>query len=376
MISNNLSKNYFPSLTGVRALAAYMVFFHHFIPNQGVYSYVNIGYIFSEMHIGVTLFFVLSGFLIHNRYNKFSEINFTTYWKYFSARIARIFPVFFILTTFTFVYNYFFDKSDHGLLGKNLALWILNVSLLKGFFSGLNFSGIAQSWSLTVEFSFYALAPLLFFKSRNFFFYFTVSVFLFFLGYTLVFIFNKYPLHGFFGDSKFILSYSFFGRSMEFFAGCFLSSKLESFQSRNERMNLDTFLGLFFIILTIYVLSLLRIPMVYGVHSFWGTIINNIILPVFVFIFFRGLILEKTLVSRLFSSSFFQLLGKSSYVFYLIHVGFIEKILSHYVNHNLFFLFILLNIISIGIYLGIEEPLNSRTKQWLQKINFSTFRLK
>ncbi len=54
--------NYFNALTGLRAMAAYMVYAHHFNPipkNYAVHGLVN------ELHIGVTLFFVLSGFLFH-----------------------------------------------------------------------------------------------------------------------------------------------------------------------------------------------------------------------------------------------------------------------------------------------------------------------
>jgi peptidoglycan/LPS O-acetylase OafA/YrhL len=163
----NVEKAYFPALTGVRALAAYMVFIHHLIPIQWESGVFILGYFFGEFHVGVTFFFVLSGFLIHNRYSKMSELSLYAYGKYFISRVARIMPIFCILTTLTFIYNYYFHRQDAGLLLKNFGLWILNISLFKGFFAGLHFSGIPQSWSLTVEFCFYGIAPFLFYKMKR-----------------------------------------------------------------------------------------------------------------------------------------------------------------------------------------------------------------
>jgi peptidoglycan/LPS O-acetylase OafA/YrhL len=64
----NGNSDYLPALTGIRAIAAYMVFVHHYnsfdpkIVGQPVYDFFN------ELHIGVTFFFVLSGFLIAYKY--------------------------------------------------------------------------------------------------------------------------------------------------------------------------------------------------------------------------------------------------------------------------------------------------------------------
>ena len=61
------SKVKFDSLTSIRAVAAFMVYLHHFNPFIGIKT-LYIGDFISEFHIGVTIFFVLSGFLISYNY--------------------------------------------------------------------------------------------------------------------------------------------------------------------------------------------------------------------------------------------------------------------------------------------------------------------
>jgi len=88
------------------------------------------------------------------------------------------------------------------------------------------------------------------------------------------------------------------------------------------------------------------------------------------------------------SNKFVELLGKSSYIFYLIHLGYMYNMLNFSVNWlndavfnlydkwgvdwvspfqneqvNLFYLFIVLNGIAILLFKNIEEPLNHYIRQ-------------
>ena len=60
-------QQYFPALTGVRTISVWMIFVSHYHP-----PYLSkipwILDLFQEMHVGVGVFFVLSGFLIGMRY--------------------------------------------------------------------------------------------------------------------------------------------------------------------------------------------------------------------------------------------------------------------------------------------------------------------
>ena len=66
---------------------------------------------------------------------------------------------------------------------------------------------------------------------------------------------------------------------------------------------------------------------------------------------------SKTIISKFLASDLLVLLGKSSYAFYLIHIG-IFMITLEKIKTNTFYLFVFLNLIAIFFYLYIEKPSN------------------
>jgi peptidoglycan/LPS O-acetylase OafA/YrhL len=345
-----MNKVHFPALTGIRALAAYMVYIHHFNPFS-IEIFGKYGHdFFSEFHIGVTIFFVLSGFLIGNRY--FDEPNFS-YKNYLINRVARIYPMYFILTTLTFA---FFAVVYSQNSWNDLQNYFYNITFLKGFSDDLKFTGIAQGWSLTVEEVFYFTAPLFFIlikKSR----FFLVAIPLFFIGFGLglVSYFSGMYCNGFMKSTNFMLDFTFFGRICEFFVGIGLALII-----RKEVPNFKgiTYIGLVGIVLSVCALVSLKVEGGFGVDNLTGKFINTLLLPVFgIAPLFLGLIKEKTFISDFFSTKVLQLLGKSSFIFYLIHLGIVVTVLNK-INSNQWFVFIALNGISILLYLYIETPLN------------------
>jgi peptidoglycan/LPS O-acetylase OafA/YrhL len=345
-----MNKVNFPALTGIRALAAFMVYIHHYNPFSTEFFGKYIHDFFSEFHIGVTIFFVLSGFLICNRY--FDEPNFS-FKNYLINRIARIYPMYFILTTLTFVFFAVVYSQNSWI---DLHNYFYNISFLKGFSDDLKFSGIAQSWSLTVEEVFYFTAPLFFiFINKSRFFLVLIPLFFLGLGVLLVSFFIGIDCKGFMKSINFMLDYTFFGRISEFFVGIGLALIVKKYETSFKRI---TYLGLLGIILSVCALVSLKVEGGFGVDSFLGRVINTLVLPVFgIAPLFFGLIKEKTLISNFFSTKTLQLLGKSSYIFYLIHLGIFVTILNK-ISYNQWFVFITLNLISILLYLYIETPLN------------------
>jgi len=267
-------------------------------------------------------------------------------------RIARIYPVYLLLTTIFF--SYIFLVNDDF----NLNLYLLIISFLRGYFDAIKFSGIGPGWSLTVEETFYLLAPLFFLllKKRTYFLIITPLA-LIRIGVLAVELSNGGGAFGFMGNYEFLFNYTFFGRCSEFFIGMGLAIFVKK-QTRPITFKYFTYVGFFIVTLCVYALSSIKGDQAFGIRLTSGKFINTFVLPlVGISVCYYGLISEKTLLSRFFSSKIMQLLGKSSYVFYLIHTGFIFHFLHTYFN-SIFIPLGILTLISITIYLTIEEPMN------------------
>lgn len=387
-------KNYIPALTGVRALAAYLVFISH-------YAYIFDGGMphavqrfFNEFHIGVTIFFVLSGFLIAFRY--FDNFHLTGDWfkQYLKNRVARIYPMYFLLTGGAFVY-YFFTREPTivGKFPSAIGLFFMHITFVRGFFHELNFTGIGPGWSLTVEECFYFSAPIVFFiiKKYNKFYLQILSITGF--GFLMVLIFHNVDWYGFFGNFTFMTLYTYFGRCFEFFVGIKLALYVRQHGAERTNKIRFTYLGFAGIFVCVAAMSRYTIPMGWsaGLHNPLGIITNNYVLPIFIAMFFYGLITEGSNLKKVLANPFVELLGKSSYIFYLVHLGYMYAMIHHtfnwlndqvfavydqwgvdwrspfeYDSLNLLYAFIVLNCISVVLFKFIEEPLN----HYIRKSNF------
>jgi peptidoglycan/LPS O-acetylase OafA/YrhL len=102
----------------------------------------------------------------------------------------------------------------------------------------------------------------------------------------------------------------------------------------------------------------------YGIRHPLGKIVNTLFLPLFgIFILFYGLLSEQSRISSILQHKYFVVLGKSSYIFYLIHMGIFPAALSKIgidstIPCGYFVVFVVLNIISIILFRYVEEPLN------------------
>jgi peptidoglycan/LPS O-acetylase OafA/YrhL len=362
MISKSVKKDFFPALTGIRAIAAFSVFFFHFNPLPKS-SFV--GGIINELHIGVDIFFVLSGFLIAYRYYDLFQLKRKWIVQYIVNRIARIYPAFFLFTIITYANNIIIAVLDHKftvfqVLKHNLFELFLNLTFLKGFFYDLKFIGIPQGWTLTVEECFYFSAPLIFFLSKKIKL-FLIPLLLLIAGFIIVSLFsNKLP-YGFFSDNTFMLMFTFFGKGFEFFVGIWLALQLKKNTITAPRYISLTYTSILGILVLLILISFIRQQ---STSSLPAVFIINFILPFFITTLFAGLILEKNSIGKIVSGNTFLLLGKSSYIFYLIHMGIIQLFIAQYLTENIIINFILLNIISIFFFKFFEEPLNHKIRSW------------
>ncbi|HMG07236.1 MAG TPA: acyltransferase [Mucilaginibacter sp.] len=386
-LSQRAQQNYIPALTGVRALAAYLVFISHFAYVFDE-SFPHIAQrFFGEFHIGVSIFFVLSGFLITFRYyNNFHGLSKDWFLQYLKNRVARIYPMYFLLTIAAFVY-YFITKDQTITKGyeRPVALILMNITFLRGFFYQFWDTGIAQGWSLTVEECFYFSAPIIFLIAKRFNKFYIQPVIITCAGIMLYLIFSHINWFGFFGNFTFVMLFTFFGRCFEFFVGIQLARYiLKKGFKRTNKVNY-TYTGFVLIFVCVFVMALQPVPKGWnaGVESPVGIIVNNYFLCIAVALFFYGILTETTLFKKFLAFPFIELLGKSSYIFYLVHLGWIYNLLHtefdslndhvfelydkwgvdwhspfEYDSLNLLYAFIVLNIISVTLFKLIEEPVN------------------
>lgn len=144
------------ALTGIRFFAALAIVFHHLSD----FGFQTPGAFASTLHMGVSLFFVLSGFVLAHVYPRLqgpAELK-----RFFVARFARIWPGHIA----ALVLLYILLMGQPGLLGTGQDTFVLglaNIFLvhawipLDQFFFGYN----SVSWSISVEVFFYLAFPFL-----------------------------------------------------------------------------------------------------------------------------------------------------------------------------------------------------------------------
>ena len=155
------------SMEGLRGVAVFLVFWVHYSSlidpwvapsTQSVLDFVhNLG------HLGVDLFFVLSGYLIYG-----SVVNKTKFSasRYAARRVQRIYPTFLVvLAIYLFLSWAFPNESKLPIeLGDKLKYIVKNLLLLPGVFDMEPIVTVA--WSLSYEAFYYLLIPVLIFSLR------------------------------------------------------------------------------------------------------------------------------------------------------------------------------------------------------------------
>lgn len=347
-----------PALTGLRAVAAYAVFLHHYNPAPaGTFAYR----LFAQGYVGVSVFFVLSGFLIHYRYADEVLTGRDGSWRaYGQNRFARIFPLYALVLMLTVGVSVGMGRA------MNWPLFGLNLSLLKGFFDDYKFSGIAQSWSLTVEACFYLSAPLLFVLLRRWgTLLLTIALTSFGVLIWATLSRGNGPVDstgGFFGSLPFVLFYTFFGRAFEFVLGMALVRRWQ--RGRLPQFRFATVGGILLMGGCIGWQACVPALTTHADLLLWSEVgAYNYALPIGIVLFFTGLLREKTVLSGLLTQPILQALGRSSYAFYLIHVGVLPKLLQKTgLAHTGWLLFGLLIVTAHGLYRWVEKPLHKQLR--------------
>jgi peptidoglycan/LPS O-acetylase OafA/YrhL len=147
------------ALTGLRWLAAFWVFGYHvaiFAPLPGLADLP-----FKLGFLGVTFFFVLSGFVL--TWSMRPSLSTSTF---YTRRFARIWPTHFVALLLAIPVFYSItppDPSQDWVKQLSIPVILLSVVLLQGFSRNpeILFSGNPAAWTLSCEMFFYAIHPVL-----------------------------------------------------------------------------------------------------------------------------------------------------------------------------------------------------------------------
>ncbi len=172
-------KVHFPNLNGLRFVAALMVIFSHIEEQKSIFGLKSLNaipYTSVVGALGVTLFFVLSGFLITYlllaEMQAYSTISVK---KFYSRRILRIWPLYYlviILGLFVLPRIHFFDIpvrtvgiNDH-FTTKTILLFLILPNIVRQLYTPMAY--ILQTWSIGVEEQFYLVWPFVIKYGKNY----------------------------------------------------------------------------------------------------------------------------------------------------------------------------------------------------------------
>lgn len=354
-------KGYFPALTGYRAIAAFMVFACHMSLDGMSLSPFLKAWI-HQGSVGVTFFFVLSGFLIYSRYSQSYRFDKAWWREYMVNRFARIYPLYFLITAITLI-----ARADTA------PTWILNLTLLRGYSFEFFGGGVLQAWTLTVEECFYICAPFIFLLMQRLPRPWLILPISYSVAFVLLTLGETVDFYSFFQGWSFVYGWTFFGRIFEFFAGMMVARFIQQMHRQGRALptlnGAITWISLVAAIAITIPMALMHPPGEFALgegQSPLSMFLNFIVLPIAVGGVVYGLVTEQTMLRRFLASAPMVLLGKSSYALYLIHLGTIATFL-HQFAPNYLIQFVILNLISIGLYKFYEEPLNHVIRAFSKK---------
>lgn len=344
-------------LTSIRMIFAIFVFLSHlsFLEKNNSYSKL-FNNIFSEGFLGVSFFFILSGFILTYSYESRLRKKIVSIRSFYIARFARIYPMHFVTMIAALILSLAVGNNDNYLLQNSL--------LIQSFYSDKDvfFSLNAPSWSISDEMFFYLLFPIVLLFTAN------IRVFLFAFLTVLILYLN---IHLDDGSKHYWLYISPVLRFADFLLGMILYSIYKYLNTHYESLNnkgtiLEIVSISIFLIFFTFHLNL-NISYRYSIY-YW--------LPMFLIILafaISGSSNNKGFISKILSNKYLVWLGEISFCFYLIHVlvirvvGFIMN--KIFFNVNLIILsslcLIVTLIASAIAYKFIEKPLNYKIKEYL-----------
>lgn len=339
------------ALTGLRFVAALMVFVSHYpIPGvDGVFLQAT-----KSGYVGVTFFFILSGFVLtYNYLDSFERNVRANVISYATSRFARVYPLYLFCTLFVWLT----DGAHADLPVYLLALQAWSPSVFVAY--GLD----GPSWSISVEVFLYAMFPMVIFAFSRLGIFrskrkvvacgIVFAVLLF--GFATVFSLTGR------GDLTSIdpmsahrwLYRTPVTRLLDFALGILAAVYFIRF-SKPERTNSGLLWSAITYLSGAAVLIMMGSSSIYYTSYGWD---SAYAIP-FTFIIIGLAIQQKSFLAKYLSGPTLILLGESSFAFYLIHIvvhGMNAGGGSYPIANYLMFLIFVIAI-SVGLHVSIEKP--------------------
>ena len=306
-------------INGLRAIAVIAVVLFHFNTNWMPGGFA-----------GVDVFFVISGFLMTGIIFRGIEQNNFSILKFYVARANRIIPALAVLCLALLVFGWFYlTPLDYKALGKHVGSSITFLSNIvywkeSGYFEAASHEKwLLHTWSLSVEWQFYMIYPLVLLAMRKFMAINTMKAAI--LAATVVsFIFCVIVTYKWPNPAYYLLP----TRAWEMMIGGV--AFLYPFKLPENKKKVFEWLGVSLIVLSYIFISK---------ENPWPGYLS--LLPV------TGaflLIQAQRSHSLITGNALFQLLGKWSYSIYLWHWPFVVAIYFYSLNENFIYLGIVLSV--------------------------------
>ena len=337
-------------LTFTRFIAAFLLFVYHF-------REIKSG---EHLNLGVSYFYVLSGFVMILAYGKKEYISPK---EYYINRLARIYPLHIMTLLLAMVANIFKYINYLEYVKFDIPSMLINAFLIHAWIPQTSLSYNVPSWSISVEMFFYLLFPFIFNYvikkwKLKYIAIFTLSFWLICQIGMNIFYFSEY-YGGHNSLDRYFLKYNPFLHLNSFLVGILFGLIFQNIQLFNFKAgNYD---------IPIIIVTLTTILLIYLTRNLF---IHN----GFHSITFGGLILLITLntgrITKIFNNKHLIYLGEISFALYLIQIPIgliLTKILSvaGIKSHAVFFClsFVVVMIASHISYKYIEIPARNKIKK-------------
>lgn len=193
----SFKNNHFSQLDGLRGISIIFVMLNHLIGDQSLY----INFIRSRGHVGVDIFFAISGFLVtKSLFESFGkhEKAIDASKEFFLKRITRIFIPYYITIIFIFTLSFFINSLNEKIfkLGNHLYSFLLYFYNYQFQYINVDVPGVLNiTWSLCFEEQFYLLLFILSLLFRKRISLILTSILIFSIVIKFINIFYYQPTH-------------------------------------------------------------------------------------------------------------------------------------------------------------------------------------